>query len=152
MGNIIYSQFHKTLPNCSLQMHWIPVRFYEMDDRWIMIKTIQHLKKIFFWIHVKQKKLGCLLLDKKKNPSIYIYCKIPKITPVYNFIILTFFCDIFYNYVAFIYPSTISEWFFFLQILLLLVRRLMEYLASVFCVELGKTSIFDNIFFIKNKS
>ena len=27
-----YSQFHKTLPKSSLQMHWISVRFYEMGD------------------------------------------------------------------------------------------------------------------------
>ena len=27
-----YSQFHKTLPRSSLQMHWISVRFYEMGD------------------------------------------------------------------------------------------------------------------------
>ena len=29
----IYSQFHKTLPRFSLQMHLISVRFYEMGDR-----------------------------------------------------------------------------------------------------------------------
>ena len=29
---LIYSQFHKTLPKSSLQMHWISVRFYEMGD------------------------------------------------------------------------------------------------------------------------
>ena len=28
----IYSQFHKTLPISSLQMHWISVEFYEMGD------------------------------------------------------------------------------------------------------------------------
>ena len=28
----IYSQFHKTLPWSSLQIHWISVRFYEMGD------------------------------------------------------------------------------------------------------------------------
>ena len=28
----MYSQFHKTLPISSLQMHWISVRFYEMGD------------------------------------------------------------------------------------------------------------------------
>ena len=27
-----YSPFHKTLPKSSSQIHWIPVRFYEMDD------------------------------------------------------------------------------------------------------------------------
>ena len=27
---LTYSTFHKTLPNSSLQMHWISVRFYEM--------------------------------------------------------------------------------------------------------------------------
>ena len=27
-----YSQFHKTLPKPSLQMHWISVRFYEKGD------------------------------------------------------------------------------------------------------------------------
>ena len=29
---LTYSQFHKTLPIASLQMHWISVRFYEMGD------------------------------------------------------------------------------------------------------------------------
>ena len=29
----MYSPFHKTLPNTSLQMHWISLRFYEMGDR-----------------------------------------------------------------------------------------------------------------------
>ena len=28
----IYSLFHKFLPKCILQMHWVSVRFYEMDD------------------------------------------------------------------------------------------------------------------------
>ena len=27
----IYSPFHKTMPRSSLQIHWISVRFYEMD-------------------------------------------------------------------------------------------------------------------------
>ena len=27
-----YSQFHKTLPISSFQMHWISVRFYNMGD------------------------------------------------------------------------------------------------------------------------
>ena len=27
-----YSPFHKTLPKCSLLVHWISVRFYEMGD------------------------------------------------------------------------------------------------------------------------
>ena len=30
---LYYSPFHKTLPISSLQIHWISVRFYEMDDR-----------------------------------------------------------------------------------------------------------------------
>ena len=29
---LFYSQFHKTLPKSSLQMHGIPARFYEMGD------------------------------------------------------------------------------------------------------------------------
>ena len=29
---VSYSEFHKTLPKSSLQMHWISVRFYEMGD------------------------------------------------------------------------------------------------------------------------
>ena len=29
---LMYSQFHKTLPKSSLQMHRISVRFYEMGD------------------------------------------------------------------------------------------------------------------------
>ena len=36
-----HSQFQKTLPKSSLQMHWIPVRFYEMGDR-------SHKYKVFF--------------------------------------------------------------------------------------------------------
>ena len=28
----VYRPFHKTLPKSSVQMHWISVRFYEMDD------------------------------------------------------------------------------------------------------------------------
>ena len=34
-----YSTFHKTLPNSSLQMHWISVRFYEMGV--ILIEYLQ---------------------------------------------------------------------------------------------------------------
>ena len=33
-SNIQYSPFNKTLPICSLQMHWISVRFYEMGDNY----------------------------------------------------------------------------------------------------------------------
>ena len=29
---LIYLQFQNTLPKYSLQMHWISVRFYEIDD------------------------------------------------------------------------------------------------------------------------
>ena len=32
VNDVDYSQFHKTLPKSSLQMHWISVRFYEMGD------------------------------------------------------------------------------------------------------------------------
>ena len=32
LHNETYGPCHKTLPKCSLQIHWISVRFYEMGD------------------------------------------------------------------------------------------------------------------------
>ena len=43
-----YSQFHKTLPRSSLQMHWISERFYEMGDINIVLRknSLTSLSKI----------------------------------------------------------------------------------------------------------
>ena len=36
--NFLYSPFHKTFPNYSLQMHWISIRFYEIGaSSWISL-------------------------------------------------------------------------------------------------------------------
>ena len=46
-----YSQFQKTLPRSSLQMHWISLRFYEMGDSWIPCQS-----KILFFVRKIHKK------------------------------------------------------------------------------------------------
>ena len=40
-----YSQFHKTLPKSSLQLHWISVRLYEMGDS---LASARDLVRFFF--------------------------------------------------------------------------------------------------------
>ena len=40
-----YSPFHKTLPKCSFQMHWISVRFDEMGD----IRVYISLFSMIWW-------------------------------------------------------------------------------------------------------
>ena len=54
-----YSQFHKNLPKSSLQLHWISVKFYEMDD----IKSVGFRPFWIYWYAYKK--------NYKKN--IYLF-------------------------------------------------------------------------------
>ena len=52
--SVNYSPFHKTLPKSSLKIHWISVRFFEMDDR-------------FFWFFLPPLPLLVVRPLKKTN-------------------------------------------------------------------------------------
>ena len=54
---IIYSQFHKTLPKSSLQMHWISVRFYGMGDSIYNINMATNKKNYFSFLIIFGRKL-----------------------------------------------------------------------------------------------
>ena len=77
-----YSQFHKTLPRSSLQIHWISERFYEMGDIITLKLVREHVKKEknnFFQMgydpphpqqsykNLKLSSQKCLLSDTSKN-------------------------------------------------------------------------------------
>ena len=49
-SSLNYSQFHKTLPNSSLQMHWTSVRFYKMGDSYTYSWVPLFLFTVYFVI------------------------------------------------------------------------------------------------------
>ena len=58
-----YSPFHKTLPKCSSQMHWISVRFYEMGD----------LIKILFLVEFRLDDVLEVLMVRTSYTSFKIF-------------------------------------------------------------------------------
>ena len=112
-----YSQFHKTLPKSSLQMHWISVRFYEMGDTQNFIKdkmtgmidipwriSYKSAKKL----HMKSKERINIVFGKlfsKKRLKIVLF---------YDFH-FNFFCDYLNNASISTLPIILSLTFFVAQ-------------------------------------
>ena len=120
-----YSQFHKTLPITSLQIHWISVRFYEMgytqshhylssissdNAMWRQIirklsqssnRTFQHITGHFFTYKTTEK--NCFSLRDAVQCILHI---IPYSIKIYHTSIIQTYVHV---YVIYIYIQSISR-------------------------------------------